>query len=65
MVDTDLLVATLREYGHTVGHVIPVPSNAGEYEFEVDGGMLSLEEARLLVEEDEAKRGPRTHDRTL
>jgi hypothetical protein len=55
MVDTDLLVAVLRQHGHTVGHVIPVPSNAGNYEFEVDGTLLSLEEARLLVESDEAR----------
>jgi hypothetical protein len=55
MVDTGLLVATLRQHGHTVGHVIPVPSNAGEYEFEVDGALLSLEEARLLVETDDVR----------
>ncbi len=58
MVDTDLLVATLRQHGHTVGHVIPVPSNAGNYEFEVDGTLLSLDEARLLVESDDARAEP-------
>jgi hypothetical protein len=55
MVDTDLLVAALRQHGHTVGHVISVPSNAGNYEFEVDGKLLSLEEARLLVESDDLR----------
>ncbi len=58
MVDTDLLVATLRRHGHTVGHVIPVSSNAGNYEFEVDGTLLSLDEARLLVEQDDARAEP-------
>jgi hypothetical protein len=38
-----------------VGHVISVPSNAGNYEFEVDGTLLSLEEARLLVESDDLR----------
>jgi len=53
MVDTELLANTLRERGHTVGSIIPVPSNAGEYEFEVDGALLTLDEARLLAERDE------------
>jgi hypothetical protein len=54
MVDVDLVIAQLRTKGHTVGHVIPVPENAGEYEFEIDGGMLTLAEARLLLEEEQA-----------
>ncbi len=56
MVDTDLLVTALREHGHVVGHVIPVPSNAGDFEFQVDGTLLTLDEARLLVETDDARR---------
>jgi len=56
MVDTDLLVTALRERGHVVGNVIPVPSNAGNFEFEVDGTLLTLDEARLLVEDDDARR---------
>jgi hypothetical protein len=55
MVDTDLLVATLRAHGHTVGHVIPISANAGTYEFEIDGEVLTLEEARALIEEDEVE----------
>jgi hypothetical protein len=55
MVDTDLIVESLRSRGHEVGHVIPTPENAGEYEFEVDGAMLSLEEARELIEADAAR----------
>jgi hypothetical protein len=51
-VDTDLIVATLRKRGHTVGHVIPVPENAGDYEFEVDGNLLTLAETRELLEAD-------------
>jgi hypothetical protein len=54
MVDTDLLVEALRKRGHVVGHVISTPSNAGQYEFEVDGTLLTLDEARLLVEDDDA-----------
>ena len=53
MVDVDLFVEQLRKRGHTVDSVIPVPQNAGDYEFSVDGNMLSLAEARLLLEEDE------------
>jgi hypothetical protein len=41
--------------GHTVGHIIPTPANAGDYEFEVDGGLLSLDEARALLEADAAQ----------
>jgi len=52
MVDTELIRTLLRERGHTVGSIIPVPSNAGEYEFEVDGALITLDEARLLAERD-------------
>jgi hypothetical protein len=55
MVDIDLIVQTLRQHGHTVGHVIPVPENAGRYEFQIDGNTLNLEEARELLERDETK----------
>ena len=55
MIDIDLTVQALHHYGHTVGHVIPVPENAGDYEIEVDGEMLSLAEVNALLEEDEAK----------
>ena len=55
MVDIDLIVQTLREHGHTVEHVFSVPDNAGEYELIVDGNTLNLEEARSLLEQDEAK----------
>jgi hypothetical protein len=53
-IDIDLITKLLRERGHAVGHVIPVPDNGGEYEFEVDGALLSLAETRALLEvEDE------------
>jgi hypothetical protein len=55
MIDIDLTVQALRHYGHTVGEVIPVPANAGDYEIEVDGEMLSVAEVNTLLEEDEAK----------
>jgi hypothetical protein len=55
MVDTDLIVQTLRQHGHRVDSVISVPENAGEYEFIIDGNTLNLEEARQLLEQDEAK----------
>jgi hypothetical protein len=54
MIDIDLTVQALRHYGHTVGEVIPVPANAGDYEIEVDGEMLSVAEVNTLLEEDEA-----------
>jgi hypothetical protein len=56
MVDIDLIVQTLRQHGHRVEHVISVPDNAGEYELIVDGITLNLEEARQVLEEDEAKK---------
>ena len=55
MVDIDLIVQALRQHGHTVGNVIPVPANAGAYEFIIDGNTLTLDEARVLLEQDEAK----------
>lgn len=51
-IDVELIRKTLRDRGHAVGHIIPVPDNGGEYEFEVDGGLLSLAEARALLEQD-------------
>lgn len=51
-IDVELIAQTLRGRGHEVGHIIPVSDNAGEYEFEVDGTLLSLTEARALLERD-------------
>ncbi len=50
MVDTELIVSALRKRGYAVEHVIPVPENAGEYEFQIDGKLLSLAEVRDLLE---------------
>ncbi len=55
MVDTDLIVRALRDRGHTVGTVISVPENAGEFEFIVDGKTLNLDETRELLEAEEPK----------
>jgi hypothetical protein len=55
MIDIDLIVQTLRQHGHRVDTVISVPDNAGEYELIIDGNTLTLEEARQLLEQDEAK----------
>jgi hypothetical protein len=55
MVDIDLIVQTLRQHGHRVDSVISVPENAGEYELVIDGNAFNLEEARELLEHDEAK----------
>ena len=52
MIDTDLIVKALRERGYTVDNVIPVPENAGEFEFSVDGVLLSLDETRHLLEQN-------------
>jgi hypothetical protein len=54
-IDVELIAKTLRDHGHAVGHIIPVPDNGGEYEFEVDGGLLSLTETRALLEADETR----------
>jgi len=54
-IDVDLIRKTLRDRGHAVGHIIPVPDNGGEYEFEVDGNLLSLAETRGLLEQEDAR----------
>jgi hypothetical protein len=54
-IDIDLIVQALRNQGHTVGTIISVPDNAGVYELTIDGNLLNLEEARQLLEQDEAK----------
>ena len=55
MIDIELLVQALRRHGHRVEDVTPTPANAGEYELTVDGEVLNLDEARALLEDDEAK----------
>ena len=52
MIDTDLIVKLLRSHGHKVDSVFHVPENAGEFEFSVDGVLLSLDETRHLLEQD-------------
>lgn len=51
MVDLELLADALRSKGHTVTHAHKIPDNAGAYELEVDGRVLTLEEARALLED--------------
>jgi hypothetical protein len=58
MIDIDLVVLALRRQGYTVGDVISVPENAGEYEVYVDGELLSLAEVDALLEKDETKETP-------
>ena len=53
-IDVELIAQTLRNRGHVVNNIIPVPDNAGEYEFEVDGTILTLAETRDLLEADRA-----------
>jgi hypothetical protein len=55
MVDIDLLVKVLKQNGHTVETVFPVPDNAGDYELSVDGNLMLLEDARMLLERDQAR----------
>lgn len=54
-IDIDLIAKTLRDRGHTVGNVIAVPDNAGEYEIYVDNELLTLAEARGVLEADAAR----------
>jgi hypothetical protein len=58
MIEIDLVVLALRRQGYTVGDVISVPENAGEYEVYVDGELLSLAEVDALLEKDETKETP-------
>ena len=60
MIDTELLANALRAYGHTIGSTTKVPAGAGQWEFIVDGKLLTLEEARDLLAADE-ETGPPTH----
>ncbi len=54
MLDTDLLIAALKDKGHVVESVFPVPENAGGYEFIVDGETLTLDEVRAMLAEEQA-----------
>lgn len=60
MIDYDTLVRSLEAHGHTVDHVIEVPSNAGTAELTVDGKVLTLEEARALLDNVASKNYPIT-----
>jgi hypothetical protein len=55
MVDIDLLLKALEEQGHTIGHWRKLPENAGGYEMQVDGTLMTLDEARALLEADQAR----------
>lgn len=55
MVDLDLLTNALRAKGHAVEHAHKIAANAGDYELQVDGRMLTLEQARALLEEETAR----------
>jgi hypothetical protein len=52
-IDIELIATTLRNRGHEVGNIISVPDNAGEYEIYVDGNLLTLAEARGLLEAEQ------------
>ena len=53
MLDTGVLIAALQAKGHVVDSAFPVPSNAGDYEFIVDGETLTLDEVRALLAEEQ------------
>jgi hypothetical protein len=53
MLDIDLLVQQLRNRGHKVDSVIPVPENAGDFEFLIDGKLLTLSDVRGTLEQDQ------------
>lgn len=50
MIDYDTLVTALRAKGHTVQQVIEVPGNAGTAELMIDDKLITLDEARALLE---------------
>ncbi len=52
MVDIQLIAQELRDRGHKVEHITALPANAGDYEFQIDGRFLTLDEARALLEAD-------------
>jgi hypothetical protein len=64
MIDTDLIVKLLRDHGHKVESVFHVPENAGEYEFSVDGTLLSLAETRQLLEREDDRQEATTRPTT-
>lgn len=53
MIDTGLIVKELKRRGHAVGNVIPLPENAGQWEFQIDGETLTLEQTRELMESED------------
>lgn len=60
MLDTGLLIDALLRRGHTVGHCFKTPENAGGYQMEVDGTLMTLDQVRNLMEQDDAAgRGPK------
>lgn len=50
MVDTELIATELRARGYKVDQIVPIPNNAGEYEFRVDDVNITLAEVRALLE---------------
>jgi hypothetical protein len=65
MIDTGLIADELRARGHKVGQIIPVSANAGDWEFVVDGTILSLAETRALIEMDEETAAAPASDPTV
>lgn len=55
MLDIDLLVQQLRLRGHKVDSVIRVPENAGDFEFVIDGHLLTLSDVRGQLEQDQSR----------
>ena len=56
MLDIDLLVQQLRSQGHRIESVIRVPEDAGDFEFMIDGHLLTLSDVRGQLEQDQARR---------
>lgn len=54
MIDINLLVQQLRSQGHRIDSVIRVPENAGDFEFLIDGHLLTLSDVRGQLEQDQA-----------
>ena len=56
MLDIELLVTQLRSQGHQVESIVPLAENAGEFQFMIDGHLLTLADVRGQLEQEQVRR---------